>query len=289
MTLLRQRFIDDMKVRNLSPGTQKAYVRAVEAYAKHFWKSPEMLGPEHMRSYLVYLTEEASISAAKMTNAALRFLYRYTLDRDWRLLHDPFPKSERKLPVVLSLGEVALFFDALRSPKYRAIMMAIYGAGLRASEATHLKVGHIDSERMQVRVVHGKGAKDRYVMLAPALLTCLREYWKVERPGHDWLFPGIPPTEPIETRGVLSACKAAAREAGLRKHVNLRLFRHSFATHLLEAGCDIRLVQVLLGHRSLRTTALYTHISQRVINATQSPLEAALAMGKTAAATAKAS
>lgn len=282
MTLLRQRFIEDMQVRNLAPGTQKAYVRAIEGYAKHFWKSPEVLGPEHVRSFLVYLTKRESISAAKMANASLRFLYRYTLNRDWRILHDPFPKSERKLPVVLSLGEVALFFEALQSPKYRAIMMAIYGAGLRPAEATHLKVDHIDSRRMQIRVVDGKGAKDRYVMLAPTLLACLREYWQVERPGYDWLFPGTPPTKPIEARSVLAACKAAAKDAGLRKHVSPRVFRHSFATHLLEAGCDIRLVQVLLGHRSLRTTALYTHISQRVINATESPLEIALAKGKTA-------
>jgi integrase/recombinase XerD len=278
VTLLRQRFIEDMQVRNLAAGTQKAYVNAVAAFAKHFWRSPADLGPEHVRSYLVYLTKEESVSAAKMANAALRFLYRYTLNRDWRILHDPFPKSERKLPVVLSLGEVALFFEALERPLYRAVLMTIYGAGLRASEATRLKVSDIDSARMQIRVAHGKGAKDRYVMLSPTLLTCLREYWRLELPGHDWLFPGTPAAEPLSPRSVLAACKAAATAAGLRKRVTLHTFRHSFATHLLESGADIRLVQVLLGHRSLRTTALYTHISQRVINATQSPLD--LAIGK---------
>lgn len=276
-TELRRRFIEDMQVRNLAPGTQKAYVSAVAAYAKHFWKSPELLGPEHVRAYLVYLMKYETISAAKMANAGLRFLYRQTLSRDWRILHDPFPKSERKLPIVLSLGEVALFFEALENLRYRAILMAIYGAGLRASEATHLKVADIDSQRMQLRVVHGKGGKDRYVMLAPTLLMCLREYWRIEQPGHDWLFPGTSPDAPLSPRSVLAACKSAATAAGLRKRVTLHTFRHSFATHLLESGADIRLVQVLLGHRSLRTTALYTHISQRVINATKSPLELALA------------
>lgn len=277
MTPLRQRFIEDMQVRNLATGTQKAYVNAVAAYAKHFWRSPADLSEEHARAYLVYLTKEESLAAAKMANAALRHLYHYTLRRDWRILLDPFPKSERKLPVILSLGEVALFFDALESPKYRAIMMVIYGAGLRASEATHLKCADIDSQRMQIHVTHGKGAKHRYVMLAPKLLTCLREYWRVEQPGYDWLFPGASPEEPINPRSVLAACKAAAIAAGLRKRVTLHSFRHAFATHLLESGADIRLVQVLLGHASLRNTMLYTHISQRVINATKSPLEIALA------------
>ncbi|MHB1426994.1 MAG: site-specific integrase [Gemmataceae bacterium] len=277
MTLLRQRFIEDMQLRNLAEKTQKAYVGAVAAYAKHYWKSPADLGPEHARSYLVYLSKERSLPAAKMANAAMRFLYVYTLGRDWQILVDPFPKAERKLPVVLSLGEVALFFDALENLKYRAIMMAVYGAGLRASEVTHLKVSDIDSQRMQIRVEHGKGAKDRYVMLAPTLLTTLREYYRLERPGQGWLFPGASPGEPINARSVLAACKAAATAAGLRKRVTLHTFRHSFATHLLESGANIRLVQVLLGHRSLRTTALYTHISQHVINATKSPLEICLA------------
>jgi len=285
VTVLRQRFIEDMQIRNFAPGTQKAYVAAAVAYAKHYWRSPAVLGSEHVRSYLVYLTKCETISAAKMANASLRFLYRTTLGRDWRILHDPFPKCERKLPIVLSLGEVALFFDALENPKYRAILMAVYGGGLRASEASHLRVGDIDSQRMQIRVAHGKGAKDRYVMLPPTLLTCLREYWRVERPGRDWLFPGAVPTQPINPRSVLGACKSAAAAAGLRKRVTLHTFRHSFATHLLESGADIRLVQVLLGHRSLRTTALYTHVSQKTINATQSPLELALAAPRSDVAT----
>lgn len=277
MTPLRQRFIEDMQLRGLAEKTQKAYVGAVAAYARHFWKSPADLEPEHARSYLLYLINEESPSAAKMANAALRCLYLYTLRQEWPILLDPFPKKERTLPIVLSLGEVALFFDALENLKYRAILMAIYGAGLRASEATHLKVSDIDSQRMQVRVAHGKGAKDRYVMLAPTLLTTLREYYRLERPGSGWLFPGATPDRPIDARSVLAACKAAATAAGLRKRVTLHTFRHSFATHLLESGANIRLVQVLLGHRSLRTTALYLHISQRVINATESPVEIALA------------
>lgn len=272
MTPLRQRFIEDMQVRNLAETTQTVYVNLVAAYAKHFRKSPELLGPEDMRSYLVYLTTCRSKNTAHCANAALRFLYRYTLEKDWKILRDPFPKRESKLPVVLSVEEVAKFFDALQNTKYRAILMTIYAAGLRASEVVSLKVGDIDSGRMQIKVSHGKGGKDRYVMLSPVLLTILREYWRIEQPGRDWLFPGLPPTKAISTRAALKACQDAAATC-LKKHITLHTLRHSFATHLLENGSGIRLVQLLLGHRSLSTTARYLHISQQTINATPSPLD----------------
>ncbi len=272
MNPLRQRFIEDMQVRNLAATTQAAYVKAVAGYAKHFGKSPEVLGPEDMRAYLVYLTTCRSKTTAHTTNAALRFFYRYTVERDWKILRDPFPKRASKLPIVLSMDEVATFFEALPNIKYRAILMTIYAAGLRASEVVNLKVGDIDSGRMQIRVSEGKGGKDRCVMLSPVLLTILREYWRLEKPGKVWLFPGLPPTKPISTRAALKACQDAARSC-LKKHITLHTLRHSFATHLLEHGAHIRLVQVLLGHRSLQTTARYMHVSQGMINATQSPLD----------------
>lgn len=279
MTPLRQRMIDDMKVRNFSEATQVLYINAVIRYAEYFWRSPADLGEEHIRTYLVYLTSK-SVSSAKTAYAALRFIYRQTLGKDWKILTAPWPKEERRLPVVLSLGEVAKFFDALTSTKYRAILMTIYAAGLRASEVVHLKVRDIDSARMQIRVRQGKGRKDRYVMLSPALLTILREYWRLTRPvGGDWLFPGSTPDRAISTGSVRQVCRKAAKSC-LKKRVSLHTLRHSFATHLLEGGADIRLVQVLLGHRSLNTTARYTHVSQKTINATQSPLDAVIATSK---------
>ena len=273
MTPLRQRMLDDMQLRNFAESTQKQYIYAVERFAKHFWKSPTDLTEEHVRAYLLYVTRQNSMNSAKNVIAALRFLYTNTLDKDWKILHSPFPKTEKKLPLVLSLSEVARFFDALTNIKYRAILMTVYGAGLRSSEVVRLKVSDIDSERMQIRVRQGKGRKDRNIMLSPTLLTCLREYWRIARPGNDWLFPGEPSSKAISTRAVWLKVKKAAKEAGISKSMSIHTLRHSFATHLLESGADIRLVQVLLGHRSLQTTALYTHVSQTRINATQSPLE----------------
>jgi integrase/recombinase XerD len=280
MTPLRKRMIEDMKVRNFTKGTQVAYVNAVAGYARHFWRSPADLGSEHVRQYLVYLISQNHVAKAKVVTAALRFFYSYTVERDWKILEAPFPKVEKKLPVVLSLLEVAKFFEALKRPKYRACLMTMYGAGLRASEVVRLKVGDIDSARMQICVRQGKGRKDRQVMLAPSLLTVLREYWSVERPGHDWLFPGHPPEQPLSTRSLQKALHEAAEAANITKAMTSHTLRHSFATHLLESGADIRLVQVLLGHRSLRTTALYTHVSQKTINATQSPIELVAAITK---------
>jgi site-specific recombinase XerD len=271
--------IEDMQLRGLANGTQKVYVAAVAAFAEHFWKSPEVLGPEHIRAYLLYLTQQDKVPRAKMVKSALRFLYGQTLAKDWKILFDPFPKHEFRLPVVLSLDEVAAFFDAVESIKYRAILMSAYAAGLRASEVVRLKVIDIDSRRMQIAVRQGKGKKDRQVMLAPALLTILREYWVRERPGHDWLFPGQDPEKPISTSAVRAVLKKASRDLAKRgKPMTIHTLRHAFATHLLEGGADIRLVQILLGHRSLASTARYTHVSERTINATKSPLEAVMAL-----------
>lgn len=274
LTPLRQRMIDDMTVRNLSPKTRQAYTAQVAKFAKHFRKSPELLGPDDIRSYQLFLVHEKHVSwtSFNQTVCALRFLYRITLQKDWAITHIPFPRTERKLPVVLSLSEVAQFFAALTSLKYRAILMTAYGAGLRTSEVCRLRVADIDSNRMVIHVRQGKGRKDRYVMLSENLLELLRAYWRVKRPA-DWLFPGNRAGRHISIAGVQRACQRASRDAGLRKRVTIRALRHSFATHLLESGTDVRTIQVLLGHRSLQTTARYTHVSAKTVCSTRSPLD----------------
>lgn len=274
MTPLRRRMLEDMRVRNLARKTQIAYITQVARFAKYFGKSPELLGPQEVRAYQVYLVEEKHVSWSlfNQTACALRFLYCVTLGKDWAIEHIAFPRQERKLPVALSLGEVTRFLDAVTNLKHRAILMTAYAAGLRSSEVVKLRVGDIDSQRMVIHIRQAKGHKDRYVMLSPKLLELLRAYWKVVRPKV-WLFPGSRPSHPIDITGVQRAAHRAGLEAGLSKRVTVRALRHSFATHLLEAGTDVRTIQVLLGHRSLQTTARYTHVSAKTICATQSPLD----------------
>jgi len=274
MTPLRQRMIEDMRVRNLAPKTQKTYVTQVARFAKYFGKSPELLGPENVRAYQVYLVNERHVSWSlfNQTVCALRFLYRVTLQKDWAIEHIPFPRQERRLPVALSLAEVGRFLEAVTNVKHRTMLMTAYAAGLRTSEVVHLRVGDIDSERMVIRIQQSKGRKDRYVMLSPKLLESLRAYFKIARP-REWLFPGCRPGHPIDLTMVQRAAQQASREAGLRKRVTVRMLRHSFATHLLEAGSNVRVIQVLLGHRSLQTTERYTHVSAGTICATASPLD----------------
>ncbi len=273
-SVLRQRMIDDMTVRNLSPRTREIYVYQVAKFAKHFGRSPELLGPEEIRTYQLYLIHERHVSWAyfNQTVCGLRFLYRVTLGKDWVVKHLPFPKKPKKLPVVLSLDEIAQFFRAVTNIKHRAILTTAYSAGLRTSEVTRLRIRDIDSKRMVIHVQQGKGRKDRYVMLSPILVELLRAYWNVERPSH-WLFPGQAPDQPISLSAVQDACRQAGIDAGLSKCVTVRALRHSFATHLLEAGTNVRTIQILLGHRSLQTTARYTHVSAETIHSTVSPLD----------------
>ena len=274
MTTLRQRLIDDLKVRNRSSRTIMTYVAQVAKFARHFGKSPELLGPEEIRQYQVYLVEERHVSWSYFNQAvcALRFLYRYTLSRDWAVAHIPFPRQPRKLPVVLSQAEVIRLFDAVRSLKQRAILMTAYATGLRLAEVAHLQVSDIDSERLMIRVRQGKGQKDRYVMLSPTLLEVLRLYWRAERPS-SWLFPSKKKEQPINHSVVQRACHQAGLDAGLTKRATVRSLRHSFATHLLEAGTNIRIIQTLLGHSSVSTTQRYTYVSNKTVRATESPLE----------------
>jgi len=266
--------LEDMRVRNLSEGTQYQYVLRVAKFAQHFGKSPEWLGPEDVRTYQVYLKEHQHVSwgVLNVTVCALRFLYRITLHKDWAVEHIPFSRRPRKLPVVLSREEVTRFFQSIPNFKHRVLLATAFATGLRTSEVAHLRVSDIDSQRRVIRVYQGKGSKDRYVMLSPKLLELLRAYWKAARPTH-WLFPGRCPERPISRDAVSAACCKASRASGLTKAVTVRALRHSFATHLLEAGADVRTIQLLLGHRSLETTGRYTHVSVKSVCATASPFD----------------
>jgi integrase/recombinase XerD len=274
MTPLRRRMIDDMTLRNFTPATIEAYVRCVVRFARHFRSSPDLLGPEQVRSYLLHLLQERHVSQSyyKLTRCALRFFYRETLGRDDVPQSLAPVKQPRTLPVVLGPDELTRFFAAITNLKHRALLMTAYAAGLRVSEVTRLRVADIDSARMVIRVRHGKGQKDRYVMLSPRLLEVLRAYWTAARPG-DFLFPGAAADRPLTTGSVRKVCYRARRAAGLDKHVTVHTLRHSFATHLLESGTDLRTIQVLLGHRSFSTTARYVHVATASLPATRSPFD----------------
>jgi site-specific recombinase XerD len=264
---------EDMQLRHFSPRTQEAYLAAVARFAKHFGRSPTELGPEHIRQYhLSLLSRHASRSVLVITVAALRFIYTVTLRRPWGVERLPYPRPHRSLPVVLSRAEVARFLAASVGLKHRALLTTVYAAGLRVSEVVALKVSDIDSQRMVIRVRQGKGAKDRYVVLSPRLLPLLRTYWTTCHPT-EWLFPGRVPGHPLTTRQVTRICQEVRQRAGLTKAVSAHTLRHSFATHLLEAGTDLRSIQLLLGHRSLATTARYLHVSPQLGLTVQSPLD----------------
>ena len=274
MTPLRRRMIEDMILRNFTPSTINAYVRYVARFARHYNTSPERLGPDQVRAYLLYLIQEKKIAPSYSTQilSALRFLYGVTLRKDEVLKGIVYPKRSRKLPVVLSLDEAAQFLGAVTKLRDLALLMTAYGAGLRVSEIPRLRVEDIDSQRMVIRVRQAKGRKDRYVMLSPRLLKVLRAYWKAVRP-RDILFPGAVPDRPISTGSVRHACQRARQAAGLAKNVTVHTLRHSFATHLLEAGTDLRTIQVLLGHRSFSTTARYVHVATASLASVTSPLD----------------
>lgn len=274
MTPLRQRMLEDMGIRNFAENTQLSYVQQVSAFARYFDRSPEELGPEQIRVYQSHLvqTRKLAPSSVGTATAALRFLYRVTLKRDWTPDDIPMPKKPFKLPVVLSPEEVTLFLASVGNLKHHTILMTAYAAGLRVSEATHLKVTDVDSQRMVIRVDQGKGNKDRYVMLSPRLLQALRSYWTAVRPTL-WLFPGDIPGRPITRDAVGQACQKAHRACGITKPITPHSLRHAFATHLLESGTDVRRIQLLLGHRSLATTSRYLKIATSTVCATTSPLD----------------
>ena len=274
MTPLRQRMTEDMEIRNLSPNTQLAYLQQVSSFAKYCQRSPEVVGPEEIRGYQVYVTNQRKLAPGSLSiiASALRFLYKVTLKRAWVDTEIPLPKKPFILPVILSREEVAHFFESIASRKHRTILMTAYAAGLRISEVTRLKLTDIDSQRMMLRVEQGKGQKDRYVMLSPQLLEILRAYWKLTH-STVWLFPGDIPGRPISKAAVEQACQKARRVSGIKKPITPHSLRHGFASHLLEAGTDVRRIQLLMGHRSLATTARYLKVATTTVCATTSPFD----------------
>ena len=276
---MRQRMIEDMTLRKLQPKTQATYLRAILRFTRFFSRSPDLASPEDLRSFQLHLVEQDVSSATiNATLTGLTFFFGVTLDRPSALKRMSRVRTPQKLPQVLSVDQVARLLQSARNLKHRAALSVAYGAGLRASEVVHLKVTDIDSERMILQVNQGKGRRDRYAMLSPSLLELLRAWW---RHGHargkmlqgGWLFPGRNPVNPLSTRQLNTACHLAARVAGLDKQISMHTLRHSFATHLLENKVDIRVIQVLLGHRKLETTARYSHVATRMLGEVTSPLE----------------
>jgi site-specific recombinase XerD len=265
---------EDMEIRNLSPNTQLSYLQQVSGFAKYCHRSPELVGAEEIRAYQLHLTSERKLAPGTLciVASALRFLYKVTLKRDWVDREIPLPKKPYILPVILSREEVLHFLESIASVKHRTILMTAYAAGLRISEATRLKLTDIDSQRMMLRVEQGKGQKDRYVMLSPRLLEILRAYWKVTHP-EVWLFPGDMPDQPITRSAVEQACQKARRVSGIKKPITPHSLRHGFASHLLEAGTNVRTIQLLMGHRSLATTAKYLKVATTTVCATTSPFD----------------
>lgn len=270
---LRRRMIEDMTIRKLASKTQQGYIRTIKDFAVFLGRSPDSASLEDIRHFQLHLAQSgAQPPILNHTVSALRFFFRVTLKRHDIVEHTTFIRQPRKLPVVLSPEEVARLLNAAPGLKYKAALSVAYGAGLRAAEVVSLKVCDIDSKRMIIRVEQGKGRKDRNVMLSASLLELLRTWWRAERP-QGWLFPGRNPIQPMTTRQLNRACHAAAEAAGIQRNVSLHSLRHSFATHLLEQNIDVRVIQVLLGHAKLDSTALYTRVATKTIQQVTSPLE----------------
>jgi site-specific recombinase XerD len=271
--------LEELQRRNYAQHTIRSYIRTVEDFARHFHCSPDRLGPRHIREYQAELFEMRKVSAGSVAVrlAALRFFYCKTLKRAWSIADTPYPKGDHRLPAILSQQEVAQLLQAASTSFHRTLLLTLYATGVRCAELTHLKVSDIDSQRMVIHVQGGKGRKDRDVMLSPKLLQELREHWhRLRRKPRVWLFPGHHDhgaDHPIDTKTVWHACQQAAQRAGIQKSVHPHTLRHCFATHLLEAGADLRTIQILLGHNDLKETALYLHLSQRHLHAASSPLD----------------
>ncbi len=280
MTRLRKTMLEELERRNFSQSTTRTYIRTVEDFACYFHRRPDQLGPEHVREYQAQLFTKRKLAANTVIQrlAALRFFFIKTLRKPWSIADTPYPKKTFRLPMILSQEEVSQLINAAETPFHRMLLMTAYATGLRRAELAHLKVSDIDSQRMVIHVQGGKGRKDRDVMLSPKLLEELRAYWRgLRRPSKLWLFPGNrwhTANHPITTKVVWSACREAAERAGITKPVHPHTLRHCFATHLLEAGADLRTIQVLLGHRDLEETTIYLHLSQKHLGETASPLDA---------------
>jgi len=279
VTHLRKMMLEELQRRNYAETTINSYLRTVEEFSRRFNCSPDRLGPRYIREYQAELFQKRKFSPNTVAQrlAALRFFYTKTLKKVWSIEETPYPKKTLHLPTILSQEEVARLIDAARPPFHRTLLMALYATGLRRAELARLKVSDVDSKRMVIHVRGGKGRKDRDVMLSPKLLEALREHWRgLQRKPSAWLFPGNrwhTGDTPITTKVVWNACQEAAQRAGLQKDVHPHTLRHCFATHLLEAGADLRTIQILLGHRDLKETTIYLHLSQRHLHAIASPLD----------------
>ena len=287
VTHLRQIMLEELRRRNFADSTIRSYLHAVEHYSRYFHRRPDQLGPEHIRQYQAALFTKLKFSPNTVTLrlAALRFFYIQVLKRGWSIAETPYPKKILHLPEILSQEEVARLIDAAEFPFHRVLLMTLYATGARRAEVAHLKISDIDSQRMVIHIRGGKGRKDRDVMLSPKLLEALRVYWReLRHKPTNWLFPGNrwhTASYPVSTKVLWSACQQAAQRAGLEhKHIHPHTLRHCFATHLLEAGADLRTIQMLLGHRDLEETTIYLHLSRRHLSATGSPLDALTIRGE---------
>jgi integrase/recombinase XerD len=276
MGKLREQMKGDLELRGLSPHTRDNYLRHVSQFSRHYGRSPCHLGEKEIREYLLYLLREKKVSTATVNQCyhALKFLYERTLNRMWVMARVPRVRRLKQLPVVLDKEEVESLFSVTENLKHRAILMLIYSSGLRLTEAARLKVTDIDSKRMLVRIKQGKGRKDRYTVLSKVALEVLREYWDQYRPK-DWLFTGRFPGKPLTGRSIQRVLIKAKDLAGIKKPATVHTLRHSFATHLLEAGTDLYHIQLLLGHRTLNTTTIYLHVSRKELARIISPLDLA--------------
>jgi len=266
--------LEDLQIRQYSRTTIRIYLHAVTEFAQHFGKPPDRLGAEHIRQYQLFLVKEKKVSRPTFIQmvCALRFFYCHTLNRKISMERIPFPRRERKLPLILSREEVKALLEAPGNLRNRTVLATLYGCGLRVAEVTQLKVSDIDSARNVLQVRHGKGRKDRQTLLPAKLLELLRCYWRNQRPT-DWLFPSADATRPISAKTVFLACRKAAQKAGISKPIHPHSLRHAFATHLLEAGVNLRTIQILLGHANLETTARYLHVADVAVRTTASPLD----------------
>lgn len=275
MGKLRDQMIEDLQLRGYARGTQKQYVDCARAFVAYHRRPPQEMGELEVRQFLMHLVEKKKASAAtrKMHVAGIKFLYQVTLRRPEVVAAIPWPKVAHGVPEILSGSEVVSLLEAIESTKHRAVVMTAYGAGLRISEVCTLQVEDIDSARMTIRVRHGKGDRARYVPLPERVLFLLRRYWVMDRPKKPWLFGGQQPGCPVSAASVRWHLSAAVKKAELTKRVTPHVLRHTFATHLLELGTDVRVIQMLLGHRSIRTTMRYTRMTSRILAKTKSPAD----------------
>jgi len=280
VTHLRKMMLEDLQRRNYSQDTIRCYIRTVEDFSRRFNRPPDRLGPRHIREYQAELFQKQKLSPGTVTTrlAALRFFYIKTLKKAWSIAETPYPKKRHRIPAILSPEEVAQLIDAARTPYQRILLMMLYATGVRRTELARLKVSDINSRRMVIHIRGGKGRRDRDVMLSPKLLEALRQYWRgLKRKPTTWLFPNKRRQKntdaPIDGKVVWYACQQAAKRAGLKKAIHPHTLRHCFATHLLEAGADLRTIQILLGHHDLKETTIYLHVSERHLHANRSPLD----------------